>query len=279
MNRKNKIAVGILDISIEKIRSMIKGRIGKKILLYQTVGSTNTVAADLAEKAEDGTVIISDSQKKGRGRLGRSWSSPPGKNIYMSITMKPQLDTQDATLLTIMSAVSCATALRNFTGLQVAIKWPNDLMVSEKKLGGILTEMKIEQGEILYAIIGIGINVNIDINEFPEDLRKIATSLKHETGRPYSRTDIIARVLNETDTWYHVLQEYGSMPVLSEWKRLASILGKEVLITAGKETLTGVAESVDDRGMLLLRLQSGELKRISSGDLTVLRFDKKPFKN
>lgn len=275
---KNGIVSELYDISIKKLRSMIKGCIGKKILFYQTVDSTNTLAADLADNAEEGTVIIADSQKKGKGRLGRLWVSPSKSNIYMSIILKPRLDTQDATLLTLMSAVACAKALKDLTGLKVFIKWPNDLMLSNKKVGGILTEIKIEKGKILNAIVGIGININIDVKEFPLNLRKIATSLKYETGRAYSRTDIIAGVLNEIDTWYQILQEAGSMPIFSEWKQLSFFLGTEVIVTLNKKILKGIAESIDEKGMLLLRLESGQLKRISSGDLTILRFDDKSFK-
>ncbi len=267
MVKEINVPFGIEDISIEKIKSMITGHIGKKIILYQTVSSTNTIAADIAGEAEDGTVIIADSQTKGRGRLGRQWLSPPGSNIYMSIIVKPKLDTQEATLLTIMSAVSCAIALRNLTGLLVEIKWPNDLMVSGKKFGGILTEMKIENSKILHAIIGIGININVDMNVFPMDLRKIATSLKHETGRLFSRTVIITGILNEIDKWYQVLQKSDSVPIISEWKRLNCVLGKKVIIMDGKNTLKGIAEDIDEKGLLILKLKSGEIISVSSGDL------------
>jgi BirA family biotin operon repressor/biotin-[acetyl-CoA-carboxylase] ligase len=215
--------------------------------------------------------VLADCQEKGRGRLGRGWVSPIGVNIYMSIILRPKIEPKEATLITIMAAVGCTIALRRITGTNVTIKWPNDLIISCKKLGGILTEMKTDPDGKISAIIGIGINVNADIDIFPPDVRKIATSVKNETGIPYSRTEIIAEILNEIDKWYRILKERGKKLLLSEWQRLTSTLGREVKVTVGKETFTGLAESLDDKGMLLLRLPTGEMKRINAGDLTILR--------
>lgn len=261
----------IPDLSIEDIKAKITGDIGRDIFFYNTVSSTNTIAAELAEKYAEGVIVLAESQEKGRGRLGRSWISPAGVNVYMSIITKPEIDPKDATLITIMTAVGCAIGLRRATGLDVKIKWPNDLMVSDRKLGGILTEMKTAPGRIIFAIIGIGINVNADIDSFPDDVRETATSIKIETGASYPRTEIIVEILNEIDRWYRILKEMGRKTILSEWQRLTSTLGREVKVTVGKETFSGFAESIDDEGMLILRLPSGVLKRISAGDLTILR--------
>lgn len=130
--------------------------------------------------------------------------------------------------------------------------------------------MRIER-KILSAVIGIGINVNADMDVFPEEVRGLATSLMNETGITYPRARIISEILNEMDIWYRTLKNSGGKKILSEWKRLTSTLGKQVMVTVGQETFRGVAESVDDKGMLVLRLDSGEPKRISAGDLTVLR--------
>jgi BirA family biotin operon repressor/biotin-[acetyl-CoA-carboxylase] ligase len=258
-------------VKISDIKAEIKGGIGKEIFFYETVDSTNTVALDLAEKTIEGAVIIADSQQKGRGRLGRKWESPPGVNIYMSIVLIPKIESKDATLITIMASVACATALRSITGLHVAIKWPNDLMVSDKKIGGILTELKTDRGRIISAIVGIGINVNAGIDTYPADVQEIATSLKNETGMSYSREIVISEILNEMDYWYKILNRMGKGIILLEWQKLTSTLGREVKVIVGKETFTGLAESIDSEGMLILRLPSGILKKISSGDLTILK--------
>lgn len=260
------------DLSIGDIKILIKGDIGREVFFYESVDSTNTVAAELAEKGTpEGTVVIADSQEKGRGRLGRFWVSPPHVNIHMSIILRPEIEPKDVTLLTIMSAVACVTALRGVTGLKVTIKWPNDLIVSGKKMGGILTEVKSDPDRIIFAVIGVGINVNMDVDMFPDDIRQIATSVKNETGEMHSRTAIIVEILNELEHWYKILKRTGGKPLLSEWQQLTSTLGRDVRITVGKETFTGIAESIDDEGMLILRLPSGMLKKISAGDLTILR--------
>ena len=258
-------------MKVEEIKAKIRGDIGKKILFYEKVGSTNTIALDLADRTQEGTVVIADCQEKGRGRLGRSWISPPGVNIYMSIILMPEIEPKYATLVTIMAAVACTTALRRATALDISIKWPNDLIVSDKKLGGILTELKTDRKRILFAIIGIGININIDITEFPDDIRDITTSVKNETGKPCSRENIVAEILNEMNKWYMILNTKEKEPLLAEWQHLTSTLGKKVMVIVGQETYTGFAESIDNEGMLMVRLPSGEMKRISSGDLTILR--------
>ena len=258
-------------MEIDNIKAEIKGGIGREIFFYETVGSTNTVASDLAEKTIEGAVVIADSQQKGMGRLGRKWESPPGVNIYMSIILRPKIEPKEATLITIMAAVACATALRRVTGLHVTIKWPNDLMVSDKKIGGILSELKTDHGRIISAIVGIGMNVNVDIDTYPADVQEGATSVKNETGMSYSREVVISEILNEIDYWYKILNGMGKGILLLEWQKLTSTLGREVKVTVGKETFTGLAESIDSEGMLILRLPSGMLKKINSGDLTILR--------
>jgi BirA family biotin operon repressor/biotin-[acetyl-CoA-carboxylase] ligase len=258
-------------VEIDDIKAEIKGVIGREIFFYETVGSTNTIASDLAGKTTEGAVVIADSQQKGRGRLGRKWESPPGVNIYISIILRPEIESKDATLITVMAVVACATALRRVTGLHVTIKWPNDLMVSDKKIGGILSELKTDHGRIISAVVGIGINVNVGIDAYPADVQEIATSVKNETGMSYSREVVISEILNEIDYWYKILNGMGKGILLLEWQKLTSTLGREVKVTVGKETFTGLAESIDSEGMLILRLPSGMLKKINSGDLTILK--------
>lgn len=261
------------DLSVEEILSEVRGDFWKEVFFYKTIDSTNELAAELSVKKNpaSGTVVIADMQERGKGRLGRRWLSPPGLNIYMSVILKPEIEPRDATLLTILSAVACAVAVRGESGLQALIKWPNDLMVSGKKIGGILTEVKTDPDRINAAIIGIGINVNSEAPDFPEEIRTLATSLKGETGKHHSRSRIIVRVLREIEFWFRLLKRDGRIPLLREWKRLSSTLGKEVMVTTGNETISGTAEDIDDEGMLIMRLPSGAKKRISAGDLTVLR--------
>ena len=257
-------------ISVEDIKGRIKGTIGEEIFFYESIGSTNTIAAGLAEEGKaEGVVVIADSQYKGRGKFGRLWISPTGVGIYMSIILRPKLEPKNAKLITMMAAVGCTYALRRMTGLNVTIKWPNDLIVSDRKIGGILIEIKTNPQNIVYAITGIGINVNTDSNSFPEEIRGIATSVKEEKGAFCSRNEIIVEILNEIDYWYRMLKGGGGKVLTYEWQKLISTVGKKVTVTVGNETLAGVAESIDDEGMLVLRLPSGIERRLSAGDLTL----------
>ncbi len=271
-NISNSEFLNISKFALDKIRAGIKGSIGKEILFYETVDSTNSIAEILAAKGKaEGTVVIAETQKKGRGRLGRSWVSPPFVNIYMSVILRPQIEPKDITLITIMASIACITVLRKIPGLDANIKWPNDLIASGKKIGGILTEVHIAEKRLRYAVTGIGLNVNMDSIEFPGEIKDIATSLKIETGRTYSRTEILIHILNELDSWYKILKEMKREELLNEWKLLNCTLGREVIIATGKENLTGLAESINNEGMLVLRLPSGERRIVCSGDLTILK--------
>lgn len=255
-----------------QLRALIKGEIGREVISLGEVNSTNTFAMEIGDKgAAHGTVVIADSQTKGRGRMGRTWVSPPGRNIYMSVILRPSMQVRDATLLTIIAGVACCRALRYITHLPVDIKWPNDLMVSRRKLGGILTETKSGAGRIISAVIGIGINLNAKLEDFPSDVKAIATSVRNETGKGQSRTVLIGGILNELDYWYRIFVEKERNPILNEWRKLTSMLGKPVQVIWGGEGLNGIADDIDDEGMLILRLPSGILKKISAGDLTILQ--------
>ena len=249
------------------------GDFWKEVLFYRTVDSTNELASSLSsqKKTESGTVIIADMQSKGRGRLGRKWISPPGVNIYMSVILKPEMEPRDATLLTILSAVACTVAIRAGSGVPVSIKWPNDLVVSGKKIGGILTEVKTGLNKINTAIIGIGLNVNLEPSEFPDEIKALATSLKAESGKHHARGKIIISILKEIEFWFYILKREGRVPLLEEWRRLSSTLGKEVVVTIGEDTVRGMAEDIDDEGLLILGLPSGLKKKISAGDISILR--------
>ncbi len=267
------------EFSAEELRMIIspesfnKGEfIGRELVFLESVDSTNTFAMELAEKGSPhGTIVIADKQTKGKGRLGRTWVSPPKSNIYMSAIMRPEIGPKDATLLTVMAAVACAEGIKNSSGLDVRIKWPNDLVVYDKKLGGILTEMKSDPDRILFAVVGIGINVNAGLRNFPPDIRDTATSVKKELGKAQSRTAVVAEILKSMNRWHDILAKEGKRPLIEEWKRRLTTLGRKVRVFVGSESLTGIAEDVDGEGLLILRLPSGAARKISSGDVTMLR--------
>jgi BirA family biotin operon repressor/biotin-[acetyl-CoA-carboxylase] ligase len=251
---------------------LTEGDIGRNIIFLDEVESTNTFCVKLAELgAPNGTVVVSESQTKGRGRLGREWASPRGGNIYMSILLRLGISIKDATPLTLMAAVASTRSLREKTGLMVEIKWPNDLMANGRKLGGILTETKARAGRAVLTVLGIGINVNIEPADLPEGVRETATSVKHETKRSHSRAILIASLLEEINSWYSLFSRGGRDPVLREWKRLSSTLGNHVRVETGRETVFGLAEDINGDGNLLLRLRSGRQKSIRSGDVKTIR--------
>lgn len=262
------------DLSPEEIKSLLSGHtktIGNEVIFFDVINSTNTIAMEIAGKLGEGTVIIADSQTGGKGRLGRTWFSPPGKNLYMSIVLKPAISPRDATILTLMSAVACATAIRRVSSVPVMIKWPNDIMASGKKLGGILTEIKAEMDRIFHAVIGIGININLDASDMPDDIKAFATSIKNETGISHTRTLLAAEILIEMDRWYNALLSSGKKQIIKEWLNLSSTIGRTVRVTVGNTVFTGIAGNIDDEGMLILKLPDNSLKKISAGDVTILR--------
>ena len=261
------------DLSAEQITAAVKGSHWENILVYERVSSTNERALSLAAAHELWTrvVVIADSQGSGKGRLGRKWISPPGKNIYMSIVLRPNLDTRDATMLTLLAGVVCAHAIRKISRLPVLIKWPNDLILSGKKLGGILTEIRADIDKINLAVIGIGINVNMGSGDFTEEIRAIATSLQEESGEHTSRNELIIEILKQFEHFFGILMQKGKSSLLNEWRILSATIGREVKVVMGEETVTGFAEGIGDNGMLILRLRTGVQRQISAGDVTLLR--------
>ncbi len=260
------------EFSIEELNMLAAGSMWEKIFFFEDIDSTNTAAMKLAEKGfKHGVVVLADSQSKGKGRRGRTWFSPAKSSIYMSVILNPEIEPKDATLLTLMAAIACAQAIKNTTGLDVKIKWPNDITLNGKKLGGILTEIKSDTEKIIFAVIGIGINVNVKPDNFPADISSVAASLSGHTGSEHSRTLIIAEILKEIERWHNAIIQGRRQAVISEWKKLTSTLGKRVMIDSSKGAVTGLAEDIDDDGVLLLKLDSGAIVKINAGDLTELR--------
>ena len=202
--------------------------VGRKIICYDAVGSTNLLLKDMARQgAENGTVVVADTQGMGRGRMERAFFSPPGKGIYVSILLRPNFLPQDAPKCTLMAAVAVARAMEKF-GLRAAIKWPNDIMHDGRKMVGILTEMSAEMDRVNYVVIGIGINVNIASEDFPEELRPIATSLMQMKGEPLPRVAFLQELLRALDALYACAQQEGFAPVLAAWREYAVTLGQQV---------------------------------------------------
>jgi len=245
---------------------------GRVIHHFHTVDSTNSTAYQLAlSGAREGEMVISESQQKGRGRLGRHWFSPPSLNLYLSVILRPKIPPQQASLITLMAAVATADAIEKFSGLLPSIKWPNDILLRGRKVAGLLNEIHSEMDRIHFVILGIGVNVNMDEKMFPKEIRSSATSLKDEMGQPISRKIFLSRLLEELERWYAIFLEEGDHAVLKAWRERAQIKGRSVKVTSFGEAMTGIAVDVDSDGALILETKNGERKRVVAGDVEYKR--------
>ncbi|MCS7338018.1 MAG: biotin--[acetyl-CoA-carboxylase] ligase [Verrucomicrobiae bacterium] len=244
--------------------------IGRDIRVFEQTTSTSDVVEKLArDGVPEGVVVFAEAQTHGRGRLGREWFSPPRKGLWFSVLLRPPLRPQQATQLTIAAATALVRAIKLQTGLTPEIKWPNDILLGGKKLAGVLTELSAELDRTKYVILGVGIDVNVGAKEFPAELRRIATSLRIETGQVIDRPELAVRVLREFDADYTKVCSGDFAAVAEEWERRCTTLGRHVAIRIGTRLVRGRAESLAPDGALLLRTQHGHIERIVGGDVTI----------
>jgi BirA family transcriptional regulator, biotin operon repressor / biotin---[acetyl-CoA-carboxylase] ligase len=231
---------------------------GREIKYLAQTESTQIVAHQWArEGAPEGAVVIAEEQLQGRGRLGRAWHSPPGTGIWMSMILRPPIPLSHAPHLTLLASVAVQAALAESTGLPVKIKWPNDLLIHGKKVCGILTELRGEQDQIHYVIMGMGINVNVKTDDWPDWLKRVGTSLMHECGRPVHRASLAAGILYELERRYQMYLRQGFGPIRKAWQERAGMLGKQITARTTQGTMTGIAQELNEQGALLLRTQQG----------------------
>ncbi len=233
---------------------------------FDAIASTNDLAKELGGRgAPEGTLVVAEAQQAGRGRLGRQWESPPSVGLYVSLLLRPSLPPTEMPQITLTTAVAAVRALKRAAGLTPGIKWPNDLLVDGKKVGGILTEMETESDQIRYLVLGWGLNVNN--SGFPPELTPIATSLFLATGRAFSRVTILQAWLEEFEGLYERFLTRDFPGILTEWKEHAVTLGREVRVRQGAREIYGRAVNVDVDGALLLEQRGGELVRVTSGEI------------
>lgn len=242
---------------------------GGRTVYFDATDSTNIQARRLAEAhAPHGTLVVSDRQDGGKGRRGRSWASPSGVGIWMSLILRPEIAPSSASMLTLAAALAVREGIREETGLSPLIKWPNDLVLNGKKICGILTEMSTELMEIQYVITGIGINVNQ--REFPSEIRDTATSLSLEAGRCFRRSSLIAAILKAFEKDYAAFLKTGDLSLLlEEYNACLVNRGKEVCILDPSGEYRAVAEGIDESGSLLVTLPDGTRREIISGEVSV----------
>lgn len=260
-------------LNIEEIAAQLNTSVmGKSLVCLDETASTNAYAFRLAEEgAVEGTVVIADAQSGGKGRLGRVWSSPPGVNLYCSVILRPSVKPYEAPQLTFLSAVAVARAIEQVTGLKPEIKWPNDVLIADKKVAGLLNEMSAETDGINFVILGLGVNLNMSTEQFPPDLRSPATSLLLEAGQPVERVRFVAQMLKELDMLYAGFLTHGFLQVREEWQQRCNAHDREVVVSNGcAEVVRGMFDGIDGDGALLLRQTDGRVERILSGDVKVL---------
>lgn len=264
-----------LPLNEEEIQKRLKSKlIAKKIYAFGQLSSTNSYAKRLAQEGvPEGSLIISDQQTKGRGRLGRSWESPPGKGLWFSLILRPDISIDKAGIISLLAGVSIAEAVEKITNLIPILKWPNDLLINSKKFCGALIETEIESRRLSFIILGIGINVNQSEVDFSEEIRNYATSLQIESKGSIDRLNLLVEVLHFLEKQYLEFKTGKISMILDAWKRRCPYLNKKLIIRQNAREIEGIFEDLDEGGRLLLRLAHGEIKQFSVGD-TSLKIEK-----
>lgn len=251
----------------ETLCSKVLGQ--KDIFYFSEIESTNNEAKKQANQGcPEGAIVLSEAQNKGRGRLSRGWFSPMGKGIWLSVVLRPPFNPYDAPKCTLLTAVAVTKAIQKVVKVECGIKWPNDILYQGKKLVGILTEMSAEIDAINHVVIGMGINVNIDQQEFPSELQEIATSLSIITGREISRLSLLNAVLTELEEEYNKVIQCGFEEMLNEWRKLSVTLGKNVNVVGSGRDFSGLAIDIDQDGALLVQTEDC-LERVLAGDVSI----------
>jgi len=248
----------------EVMRGLNTKFIGKKIHYFDYLASTMDLAMQLGlQGSSSGTLVLAESQTRGRGRLGRSWLSPKYKGIYLSLILRPKISPAASPILTLLSAVSICEAVKKVIDLDVQIKWPNDILIHNKKLAGILTEMNAEVDKVNFVVIGIGLNVNND----KKSLIAQATSLKEQQGHPLSRILLLQELLRRIESNYSFLEDKGSQIIIDKWRNFSLTLGRRVKVYCQDKHIEGQAVDIDTDGGLLIRKDSGLIQKVMSGDV------------
>lgn len=244
--------------------------IGRDIRVFQQTTSTNDIVDKLArDGVREGAVVFAESQTKGRGRLGRQWLSPARKGLWFSVLLRPHLPPLQTTQLTVAAATALRRAIATHTGLKADIKWPNDVLMHGKKVAGILMELTAEVDQVKYVVLGMGVDVNLSAEDLPAELRKLATSLKAESGKEISRPALAVAILRELDHDYGRIGQGDFAAVADEWEKHCTTLGHRVVIRIGERRLQGRAEALGEDGALLLRTEHGHLERVLGGDVAL----------
>ena len=255
-------------ITKEKICEKLETEdLAKEILCFRKVFSTNSIAKFLANHdAEEGTILISEIQTNARGRLGKKWEAPDG-GVWMSMILRPQVPPARIGLITLATGVAIAKAIRSL-GVDAKIKWPNDVLIHGNKISGVLTEVNATFNEIDWVVVGIGIDSNLKLEDFSEDIRIGTTTLTEELPSKVDENELIAIFLNEFEKVYQVYKDGEIETILKDWRDLSDTIGKYVNITqTGGKITQGYVIGINNEGSLIIERQDGTLEKIISGEL------------
>ncbi|MGH7233441.1 MAG: biotin--[acetyl-CoA-carboxylase] ligase [Nitrospiraceae bacterium] len=281
----NSAAAAFQPLTSRIIKTALSTKVlGRMLHVLDETPSTNSLAADLAQQgAPHGTVVVAEAQSAGRGRLGRRWHSPHGKNLYCSIILRPlSPPDQLPSLLSwipLISAIAAARTIQAIAALRPSLKWPNDVLIGSRKIAGLLCESSGAGTATPFIVVGVGLNVNTRADTFPEEIRNLATSLVIETGRPFDRTAVLATLLSELEIRYDMLVAGGLPDLIDEYRMRCSTIGQRVRVSlAGEETVEGLAESINPDGSLRIkperpqdRSQGRSWLDVRAGDVVHLR--------
>jgi BirA family biotin operon repressor/biotin-[acetyl-CoA-carboxylase] ligase len=242
--------------------------VGRQVIYRDVAESTQSIAIAIADRqGSHGAVVIAEQQKSGRGRIKRKWLSPKG-GIWMSVILQPKVPTARITTLPFVAALAVCKAIQEATKLEARLKWPNDVMIGGKKVAGILLDISAEAEQVNYAVVGIGINANVDSQAISSKIESKVTSIKDELGREASRLAIVKLLLEKLEFYYGELERHGPAGIIEEWRKNSDMLGRQVSVIQGEKVQTGVAADINEDGSLLLRTGKGDLN-IVSGDIRV----------
>ena len=254
---------------VDKITDFCKNLdidIAKNVIAFDDISSTNFKAKELAQNGkEEGTVVISRVQTKGRGRFDRKWESPDG-GLYFSIVLRPQVETDKTTLLPLIAALSICETIIAFNRLSAVIKWPNDVRINGKKVAGILLESEADGNKIDFVILGIGINLNTDVTQLSPELKATSTSIAHEFNQSVDYYKFLKHLFLTLDKHYSIFLNQDINSILSEWKKHSDTLGRNVKVVTSSDETVGKAFDIDESGFLIIETDLGVHKKITSGD-------------
>lgn len=253
------------EIDVE-LKTKVFGK--SEVHCHDEIASTNDEAYRLAEKgAAEGTIVLAECQTKGKGRVGRKWSSPKGGGIYLSLILRPDAETDEIPSITLIAASAVVKVIRKECSLEAVVKWPNDVFVGGKKVCGILTEMKAQPDSVEFLVLGIGININTPAGKLPPE----GTSLAVQASRTFDRTVLLRSLLEALERDYRKFSSSGFMPLRDECKAFSLVLGEHVNITEHHKKIEGRAVDIDEKGALIVRTTAGAIKRVFSGDVVMCR--------